>query len=120
MRLSLLFFFFSSRRRHTRSDRDWSSDVCSSDLGSAGLGLILHEVGHNYTMGILANNEWREGFLDEGVTSFQTSWVFEARGGRSAYPGLQAGGVLLGLQRRGEPGAVVGGRVRGFATFNEK
>src|SRR2546421_3211709 len=25
------FFFFSSRRRHTRSDRDWSSDVCSSD-----------------------------------------------------------------------------------------
>src|SRR2546421_7773544 len=26
-------FFFSSRRRHTRSDRDWSSDVCSSDLG---------------------------------------------------------------------------------------
>src|SRR5712664_3804097 len=27
-----MFFFFSSRRRHTRSDRDWSSDVCSSDL----------------------------------------------------------------------------------------
>src|SRR5206468_12443757 len=25
-------FFFSSRRRHTRSDRDWSSDVCSFDL----------------------------------------------------------------------------------------
>src|SRR5207248_6760928 len=28
-----LFFFFSSRRRHTRSYGDWSSDVCSSDLG---------------------------------------------------------------------------------------
>src|SRR3989440_7337504 len=28
-------FFFSSRRRHTRSDRDWSSDVCSSDLCAA-------------------------------------------------------------------------------------
>src|SRR3712207_7344149 len=27
------FFFFSSRRRHTRYWRDWSSDVCSSDLG---------------------------------------------------------------------------------------
>src|SRR5690625_6799975 len=27
------FFFFSSRRRHTRWPRDWSSDVCSSDLG---------------------------------------------------------------------------------------
>src|SRR2546428_8957473 len=30
--MSSLFIFFSSRRRHTRSDRDWSSDVCSSDL----------------------------------------------------------------------------------------
>src|SRR2546430_7467368 len=28
----VLFFFFSSRRRHTRFDCDWSSDVCSSDL----------------------------------------------------------------------------------------
>src|SRR5699024_12164163 len=28
-------FFFSSRRRHTRSKRDWSSDVCSSDLNTA-------------------------------------------------------------------------------------
>src|SRR5205809_6147239 len=29
------FFFFSSRRRHTRCSRDWSSDVCSSDLGAS-------------------------------------------------------------------------------------
>src|SRR3712207_7602763 len=35
LRLKLMmdiFFFFSSRRRHTRYWRDWSSDVCSSDL----------------------------------------------------------------------------------------
>src|SRR2546429_3009255 len=31
-RIILFFFFFSSRRRHTRCSRDWSSDVCSSDL----------------------------------------------------------------------------------------
>src|SRR5205809_7409189 len=31
----LFFFFFSSRRRHTRCSRDWSSDVCSSDLHAA-------------------------------------------------------------------------------------
>src|SRR5699024_11249811 len=31
-RVLYLCFFFSSRRRHTRSKRDWSSDVCSSDL----------------------------------------------------------------------------------------
>src|SRR2546430_6313393 len=30
--LCAVFFFFSSRRRHTRFDCDWSSDVCSSDL----------------------------------------------------------------------------------------
>src|SRR5439155_5529217 len=32
--LFVFFFFFSSRRRHTRWPRDWSSDVCSSDLFS--------------------------------------------------------------------------------------
>src|SRR5690606_40443037 len=32
MILFVFFFFFSSRRRHTRFSRDWSSDVCSSDL----------------------------------------------------------------------------------------
>src|SRR5690606_41035650 len=36
----LVFFFFSSRRRHTRFSRDWSSDVCSSDLGDEGPALI--------------------------------------------------------------------------------
>src|SRR2546430_4416845 len=30
-------FFFSSRRRHTRFDCDWSSDVCSSDLAGQGV-----------------------------------------------------------------------------------
>src|SRR6266536_3163765 len=34
--LFIFLFFFSSRRRHTRSTRDWSSDVCSSDLGFGG------------------------------------------------------------------------------------
>src|SRR2546422_10337597 len=33
-----MFFFFSSRRRHTRCSRDWSSDVCSSDLPLPGPG----------------------------------------------------------------------------------
>src|SRR3712207_8430564 len=38
------FFFFSSRRRHTRYWRDWSSDVCSSDLA-----LIYNSVFHSNT-----------------------------------------------------------------------
>src|SRR5258707_6501582 len=39
-----LFFFFSSRRRHTRYWRDWSSDVCSSDLEAALERLVLLDV----------------------------------------------------------------------------
>src|SRR5207247_5275447 len=42
----LFFFFFSSRRRHTRSTRDWSSDVCSSDLGAVDLGSLGSHAGH--------------------------------------------------------------------------
>src|SRR5256885_7005936 len=34
-------FFFSSRRRHTRLQGDWSSDVCSSDLGRSDLNVLL-------------------------------------------------------------------------------
>src|SRR6267142_2864172 len=36
--MNILFFFFSSRRRHTRLTCDWSSDVCSSDLEKVGVG----------------------------------------------------------------------------------
>src|SRR5216684_7259214 len=35
------FFFFSSRRRHTRCSRDWSSDVCSSDLRVRGADFLI-------------------------------------------------------------------------------
>src|SRR5215213_7353051 len=39
---NFFFFFFSSRRRHTRLVSDWSSDVCSSDLGAAHHSGIVH------------------------------------------------------------------------------
>jgi len=45
--------------------------------GSASQGLILHEAGHNFTYGILGNNEWRSGWMDEGLTSYQTSWALK-------------------------------------------
>ena len=37
-------------------------------------GTVSHEVGHIYSYGMLANNEWREGWLDEGLTSYQSEW----------------------------------------------
>src|SRR5207249_8152501 len=47
------FFFFSSRRRHTRSKRDWSSDVCSSDLVRVFLGGLASQLGGRLIHGVL-------------------------------------------------------------------
>src|SRR5699024_11992921 len=47
--------FFSSRRRHTRSKRDWSSDVCSSDLAADDASKVatdyIHDSGGSVTFG---------------------------------------------------------------------
>src|SRR5690625_3591722 len=52
--LALLFlFFFSSRRRHTRWPRDWSSDVCSSDLVVLGTQRGKHGI-HNAFVDLIA------------------------------------------------------------------
>src|SRR5437762_13344661 len=43
-----VFFFFSSRRRHTRYIGDWSSDVCSSDLAADAAHLVSAARAHGY------------------------------------------------------------------------
>src|SRR6266542_5784398 len=51
MKAAVTFFFFSSRRRHTRCYRDWSSDVCSSDLSGGGLVDSIPDRPHSGVMG---------------------------------------------------------------------
>src|SRR5205814_2655059 len=59
------FFFFSSRRRHTRCLSDWSSDVCSSDLGRNWVG----DIGlRNLAGGVDAIDYGRPGFTMTGFT----------------------------------------------------
>ncbi len=43
--------------------------------GGLSPGLVLHETGHIYSYGLLANNEWRSGWMDEGLTDYQTAWA---------------------------------------------
>src|SRR2546430_3377914 len=74
------FFFFSSRRRHTRFDCDWSSDVCSSDL--------VAEIPATGIPVPLPQLEWRE--LDvggENVLAVGGERGIENRGNSDVEPG---------------------------------
>src|SRR5699024_6334124 len=82
-----LFFFFSSRRRHTRSKRDWSSDVCSSDLHQVTTKATNAETGKQVM-------EAKKGAVDinEGVTMTDlqggqkyriNSWLVDKETGKS-------------------------------------
>ena len=57
---SVEFFFFSSRRRHTRLRRDWSSDVCSSDLVVSSKENLFHRDWNGYCgqCSLKLNQDW--------------------------------------------------------------
>jgi hypothetical protein len=59
--------------------------------GSASQGLITHEGAHQYAHGVFGNNEWREGWLDEGMASFLTGWFNEEHGVADPWSGLMVG-----------------------------
>src|SRR6266436_6724435 len=60
-------FFFSSRRRHTRCSRDWSSDVCSSDL-------VVFAPDYRGSIGY--GRDWRNGvYMDVGGKDAKDAWM---------------------------------------------
>src|SRR5256885_12143035 len=82
----MLCFFFSSRRRHTRLQGDWSSDVCSSDLGLGG-----------WFFAITINYVEPSGSFAPAVTF--SVWVMVIVGGSGNHRGAIIGAfVIYGLE----------------------
>ncbi len=76
--------------------------------GSASEGLIVHEATHQYLHGIRANNEWREGWMDEGFTSFMVNWYWEMKGDTAIWPRTMDGIERLERSGEAEPIALAG------------
>src|SRR2546422_7620551 len=103
--MSLFFFFFSSRRRHTRCSRDWSSDVCSSDLfqWTAPIALsphdpnILYHGGERGFMSKDAGKSWTalSGDLTRGGKSKQRSSRGPPTQGKTSRQEFQTGVAIL-------------------------
>src|SRR6266446_6952365 len=106
----LRFFFFSSRRRHTRLQGDWSSDVCSSDLPN----LAIRTTNGRRYLQILKGGEAVDTDVVFGIANDTTTEVVSgvaegdlavlpaARATATARPGAGGGGF------GGGPGVIVG------------
>src|SRR5215813_4142139 len=94
-------FFFSSRRRHTRCGRDWSSDVCSSDLSlSAGLQAVRNVLPDNtvqsanlkpWTIGLTVTQVLFNGYKTANNVRVAE---FQVKSGREALRNLEQGMFL--------------------------
>src|SRR3712207_5869605 len=99
--MCIFFFFFSSRRRHTRYWRDWSSDVCSSDLVSAGMAFV-HAPWLFYVMRFLLG-VFEAGFFP-GIILYFTYW----------YPGAYRARIIAIFMSGIAVAGVLGGPVSGW------
>ncbi|HEX2094735.1 MAG TPA: M1 family metallopeptidase [Longimicrobiaceae bacterium] len=80
-------------------------------------GLIVHEVAHQWAHGMLANNEWREGWLDEGLVSFLTHWYWEQRGNPGIWEGPMQSAAQWERAGRAQPIATPGAGFRDYPTY---
>src|SRR5215467_3315633 len=98
-RPDIIFFFFSSRRRHTRLQGDWSSDVCSSDLwqmqGLTGDHLILRLIDRGDWVAQVAITPWTKAQPGEHLTPEAFQEAMAATPGWEPEQILQASEVPL-------------------------
>jgi hypothetical protein len=87
--------------------------------GDAGLGLIVHELAHQYAMAVLGSNEWRDAWLDEGMASFLTSWFAEDTQGTDPWSGtVRALGELAGAGELALPVATPSHEMPDYRTYS--
>src|SRR5690606_40170458 len=89
-------FFFSSRRRHTRFSRDWSSDVCSSDLGEFACPCPSMPHSQGYHGGCPASKRMSK---QQGQTHVQTSSAVPCFG-PAAWSAVAGSGCVRSEERR--------------------
>src|SRR5690606_39731616 len=110
-----VFFFFSSRRRHTRFSRDWSSDVCSSDLSFPRATLSARGISSN----LLA-----QGYRAIGTHWLSGPWMARAAGYRpnhsARHPPAEQIGRASCRERAEEPVGTEGGRKKGERHGGER
>src|SRR6267142_3675652 len=105
--IGIFFFFVSSRRRHTRLTCDWSSDVCSSDLG------IVHSVAFAPAEELKGEflNTTREGFrIAHDISVYSLVAV-----SRAAAPLMTSGGGIITMTYYGAEKVVPRYNVMGVA-----
>src|SRR5690625_7958683 len=88
-----MYFFVSSRRRHTRWPRDWSSDVCSSDLTNLELGLANNHIWHGGSAIAKTGVEFNPNIPTEEVFSMPDK--YGVNGTVSSTKPLNYGGSLI-------------------------
>src|SRR5688572_17756047 len=88
-----MYFFFSSRRRHTRFDCDWSSDVCSSDLEDRAEGRIVRilERGSKTIVGRFEVDDTGTGYL----VPFDRRLIMDVMVGSDERQGAEPGDMVV-------------------------
>ncbi len=85
--------------------------------GGPGQGLIAHEFAHQWVMGILGSNEWKDAYLDEGMASFLDSWFVEEVGDYDPWPRTVERVGAIEAQGIPVPVATVSEDMPGFSVY---